>query len=108
VTLAVFAVALAIRVPNLMLVPRFEDEGIDVLWAFDIANGQRLPLTGLDAYCGYAASRRARTVVSGDDPAAAAVRVVAVGTAALRSPRYAWEWLRWHAGRARRHERSSS
>ena len=44
--------ALIVRLPNLELVPRFEDEGIDVLWALEIANGQRVPLTGFDAYYG--------------------------------------------------------
>jgi 4-amino-4-deoxy-L-arabinose transferase-like glycosyltransferase len=35
-----------------MLVPRFEDEGIEVRWALDIAVGRHLPLTGSDPYYG--------------------------------------------------------
>ena len=34
-----FAVALAVRLPNLMLVPRFTDEGLEVLWGLQIAQG---------------------------------------------------------------------
>lgn len=49
---ALFAVALAVRLPNLQLVPRYSDEGDEVLWALGIARGQRLPLTGADAYYG--------------------------------------------------------
>ncbi|MEO8482880.1 MAG: glycosyltransferase family 39 protein [Acidobacteriota bacterium] len=47
-----FCVALLIRLPNLLLVPRFEDEGIEVLWALEIAKGHILPLSGSDAYYG--------------------------------------------------------
>jgi 4-amino-4-deoxy-L-arabinose transferase-like glycosyltransferase len=48
---ALFAVALAVRLPYLFQVPRFEDEGDDVLWALRIVRGE-WPLTGLDAYTG--------------------------------------------------------
>ena len=49
---ALFAVALAIRLPNLMLFPRFEDEGPGVMYALEIARGEQLPLTGVRAYTG--------------------------------------------------------
>jgi hypothetical protein len=35
-----------------MLVPRFQDEGVEVLWGLDITNGKALPLTGSDPYYG--------------------------------------------------------
>src|SRR6516164_9296658 len=47
-----FAAALLVRVPRLMLVPRFQDEGVEVLWGLDITNGKALPLTGSDPYYG--------------------------------------------------------
>lgn len=50
--LALFAVALAIRLPNLMLIPRFEDEGVDAVWALDVALGRHFPLTGPVTYLG--------------------------------------------------------
>jgi hypothetical protein len=50
--LLLFAVALAIRLPNLLLIPRFEDESQEVAWALEIARGLRTPLTGIDAYYG--------------------------------------------------------
>jgi hypothetical protein len=52
VMVALFGTALAVRLPWLMLVPRFEDEGIDLLAALDIARGHSLPLTGVDLYSG--------------------------------------------------------
>lgn len=47
-----FSAALAVRLPNLLLVPRYIDEGVEVMWALDIAQGIRLPLTAVDAYYG--------------------------------------------------------
>jgi 4-amino-4-deoxy-L-arabinose transferase-like glycosyltransferase len=47
-----FIGALAIRLPGLLYLPRFEDEGLEVLWALDIARGVRFPLTGSDDYYG--------------------------------------------------------
>lgn len=47
-----FAAALAIRLPNFMQIPRFSDEGLEVLWALDIARGRQFPLTAVDAYYG--------------------------------------------------------
>jgi len=48
-----FAVALAIRLPYLMQVPYYTDEGpSEVLWAFDIAQGKHFPLSAVDAYDG--------------------------------------------------------
>lgn len=47
-----FVVALAIRLPGLLDIPRFEDEGVEALWGLDIARGDRLPLTGSDEYYG--------------------------------------------------------
>ena len=49
---AAVGVAMAVRLPYLTLVPRFQDEGVDVLWALDIATGKRLPSTGADPYYG--------------------------------------------------------
>ncbi|HUR20455.1 MAG TPA: hypothetical protein VMZ90_06575, partial [Vicinamibacterales bacterium] len=51
-SIALFAVALVIRLPGLWEVPRFEDEGDEALWALEIATGRRLPLTGSDVYYG--------------------------------------------------------
>lgn len=52
VILAIFALALILRVPRLLLVPHLTDETVEVLWAHDIAfNGAR-PLTHADAYYG--------------------------------------------------------
>ena len=51
--LTFFLVALAVRLPNLMLLPRFNDEGQEVLWGLDIALGRRLPLgAGVNSYYG--------------------------------------------------------
>lgn len=50
--LVLVAAALAIRLPGLLYLPRFEDEGLEVLWALDIARGVHVPLTGSDAYYG--------------------------------------------------------
>ncbi len=47
-----FVLALAVRLPNLMLVPAYTDEGGEVLWGLDIALGRHFPLTGLDSYDG--------------------------------------------------------
>ncbi|MCL4395185.1 MAG: glycosyltransferase family 39 protein, partial [Chloroflexi bacterium] len=50
---AFFGAALALRLPELMMVPRYSDEGFEVLWALDIATGRRLPLTsGVNNYYG--------------------------------------------------------
>jgi hypothetical protein len=48
----VFAVALAIRLPDLLLTPRYVDEFQQVFWALDIANGTHFPLTGRPSYFG--------------------------------------------------------
>jgi 4-amino-4-deoxy-L-arabinose transferase-like glycosyltransferase len=51
--LGLFAIALVVRLPNLMLVPRFNDEGQEILWGLDIALGRRLPLgAGINSYYG--------------------------------------------------------
>jgi 4-amino-4-deoxy-L-arabinose transferase-like glycosyltransferase len=47
-----FATALAIRLPNLMHVPPYTDEGFEVLWGLDILLGKHLPLTAIDPYDG--------------------------------------------------------
>lgn len=49
---ALFAVGLLVRLPWLMLVPRFQDEGLEALWGLEIAAGRSLPLTGSDPYYG--------------------------------------------------------
>src|SRR5688572_23206541 len=41
---AIFAVALALRLPFLSLVPAYSDEGNVALWGLDIARGRHLPL----------------------------------------------------------------
>ena len=50
--LALFAAALAIRLPYLLLIPRLTDETGEVLWALRIAQGEILPLTHVDTYNG--------------------------------------------------------
>jgi len=47
-----FAAALTLRLPYLMLVPHYTDEGVEVLWGLDIALGRHYPLTAVDAYDG--------------------------------------------------------
>ncbi len=47
-----FSAALVVRLPNLLLVPRYGDEGLEVLWSLPIAQGTNFPLTGYDAYYG--------------------------------------------------------
>ncbi len=49
---ALFAVSLAIRLPDLTLIPRYSDEGFEVLQGLDIALGRALPLTGVSPYYG--------------------------------------------------------
>lgn len=51
-SVALFSVALAIRLPDLTLIPRYSDEGIEVLQGLDIALGRALPLTGVNPYYG--------------------------------------------------------
>lgn len=51
-SLALFAAALAIRLPYLTLIPRLTDETGEVLWALRIARGEILPLTHVDTYNG--------------------------------------------------------
>jgi glycosyltransferase AglD len=46
------AVALAVRLPHLTLVPRFTDESLEVLWSLPIARGETFPLTNYDTYYG--------------------------------------------------------
>ena len=52
VSLALFILALVPRLIYLMDSPRFIDEGVEALWALDIARGRHLPLTGVSAYLG--------------------------------------------------------
>ena len=47
-----FFAALAIRLPNFMEVPRYADEGFEVLWGLDFALGKHLPLTGYTTHYG--------------------------------------------------------
>ena len=47
-----FAVSLAIRLPGLTLIPRYSDEGFEVLQGLDIASGRAFPLTGVNPYYG--------------------------------------------------------
>lgn len=51
-SLGLFALALLVRLPYLLSVPAYTDEGLEVLWALDIARGHHLPLTAIDAYYG--------------------------------------------------------
>lgn len=44
--------ALALRWPYLMLVPRLTDETAEISWAWQIAQGEMLPLTHVDPYYG--------------------------------------------------------
>ncbi|MCW5849913.1 MAG: glycosyltransferase family 39 protein, partial [Anaerolineae bacterium] len=50
--LGLFALALAVRLPNLQLVPAIVDEGTEVLWGLDIALGRHWPLTSFSVYIG--------------------------------------------------------
>jgi predicted membrane-bound mannosyltransferase len=47
-----FALALALRLPQLLVSPHYTDETRDVLWGWDIYRGLHLPLTSWDAYKG--------------------------------------------------------
>jgi hypothetical protein len=49
---ALFGLALLVRLPGLLLLPRFEDEGDGVLWALDIFRGEHLPTRAVRAYTG--------------------------------------------------------
>lgn len=49
---AVFALALVIRLPYLVEIPRYTDEFNEVYWALDIASGKHFPLTAVDPYDG--------------------------------------------------------
>ena len=51
-SLGLFLLALAVRLPYLQLVPAFVDEGTEVLWGLDIALGRHLPLTSFSVYIG--------------------------------------------------------
>ncbi|MCW5881372.1 MAG: glycosyltransferase family 39 protein [Anaerolineae bacterium] len=52
VTALVGVIALALRWPYLMLVPRLTDETAEIKWAWRIAQGEILPLTHVDPYYG--------------------------------------------------------
>ncbi|MGB8647673.1 MAG: glycosyltransferase family 39 protein [Anaerolineae bacterium] len=47
-----FAVALLVRLPNLLQIPRYSDEGLEALWGWEIALGHQWPLTAVDPYDG--------------------------------------------------------
>jgi 4-amino-4-deoxy-L-arabinose transferase-like glycosyltransferase len=49
---ALFVLALLVRLPGLLMIPRFEDEGEGVLWALDIFEGDHLPVRAVKAYTG--------------------------------------------------------
>jgi 4-amino-4-deoxy-L-arabinose transferase-like glycosyltransferase len=49
---ALFILALLIRLPGLLTIPRFEDESEGVLWALDIFEGDHLPVRAVRAYTG--------------------------------------------------------
>jgi glycosyltransferase AglD len=68
--MAVFALAVALRLPYLWEIPRFTDEVQEVLWSLSIARGEILPLTAVDSYYGPAWSYllAALFVVLGPDP----------------------------------------
>lgn len=51
-SVAFLVVALAVRWPYLLRVPRLTDEGFQVLWGLGIAQGKHFPLTGVNAYDG--------------------------------------------------------
>lgn len=46
------SLALVLRLPYLQLIPSFASEGLEVLWGWQIAIGQHLPLTNVDTYYG--------------------------------------------------------
>jgi 4-amino-4-deoxy-L-arabinose transferase-like glycosyltransferase len=85
-----FGAALAIRLPRLMLVPRFEDEGIEVLWALDIAVGKHLPLTGSDPYYGPLFAYLVALVFQLFGPAILLPRLIAAIFGALTVPATYW------------------
>ncbi len=47
-----FVIALVVRLPNLMFVPRYTDEGAEVLGALDILRTGQMPLTGINGFYG--------------------------------------------------------
>lgn len=50
--LVIFAVAVAIRQPNLLRLPHFTDETVETHWALSIYRGEIFPLTASDRYYG--------------------------------------------------------
>jgi hypothetical protein len=73
-----------------MLIPRFEDEGIEVLWAFDIAAGKHLPLTGSDPYYGPLFAYLVALAFRLFGPAILLPRLIAVIFGALTVPATYW------------------
>jgi 4-amino-4-deoxy-L-arabinose transferase-like glycosyltransferase len=99
VSALLFAAALAIRLPYLQLIPRFEDEGVETLWALDIAQGWRLPLTGFDAYYGPLFSYLVAGLFRIFGPSLFAPRLMIATFGALTVPAV------YHLGRVVAHER---
>lgn len=52
IAVVAFTLALAIRLPYLVEIPRYTDEFNEVNWALDIASGKHFPLTAVDPYDG--------------------------------------------------------
>jgi hypothetical protein len=73
-----------------MLVPRFEDEGVEVLWGLDIAVGKHLPLTGSDPYYGPLFSYLVALAFRLFGPAILLPRLIAAIFGALTVPATYW------------------
>ena len=81
--LAILALAFALRLRNLALVPQFTDESLEVLWSLPIARGQALPLTNYDAYYGALFNYLVAGAFLLLGPSAVAARLVVLTTGVL-------------------------
>ncbi len=81
ISILLFLVALAIRLPHLWTIPSLTDEGDEVLLGLAIAKGRLLPLTNVSTYLGslYNYLLAAVFVVFGPSPFAARALVVLAG-----------------------------
>lgn len=77
-----FTLAFAVRLPNLQTLPRFTDEGREVLWAVDAFRNGLWPLTSVDAYDGplFPYLLRAWFHVAGVSPQAPRALVLLLGS----------------------------
>ena len=83
---ALFLLALAIRLPYFHLVPRFEDEGLEVIRALEVSRGTNVPMIGYDIYYGPLFTVIVAALFRLLDADLLAARVVAVVAGALTVP----------------------